>query len=219
MFIYFYRLFDRFTRQVVSLAILGDQRAGWRPTAYAMDLWGCALRFSYPIVKLDDYRARRAELEASLNPFATVVLAHLAAQDNQANAPRCQVVKLALTRRLLIRAATAGSAYSACTASLIGCWELPDALEQAFWQDVQEIEEERAMPYLTTIERRGLEQGREQGLEQGKRAALRRIAVARFGALSPALEERIAQADSAALDLLLDRAAVAHSPADLETEG
>jgi len=84
-------------------------------------------------------------------------------------------------------------------------------LEQAFWQDVQEIEEERAMPYLTTIERRGL--------EQGKRDALRRIAVARFGALSPALEERIAQADSAALDLLLDRAAVAHSPADLETEG
>jgi len=50
-------------------------------------LWGCELRFTYPIVKLRDYRARRAELEASDNPFATVVLAHLAAPDT----PRCAV--------------------------------------------------------------------------------------------------------------------------------
>ncbi len=71
------------------------------------------------------------------------------------------------------------------------------------------------MPYLTTIERRGLERDR----KQGKRHALRRIVGARFGSLSPALEERMARADSAALDLLLDRAAVAHSMADLETEG
>jgi len=214
MFIYFYRLFDRFTHQVVSLAILGDQRAGWRPTAYMMDLWGCALRFSYPIVKLDDYRARRAELEASLNPFATVVLTHLAAQDTHANAPGRQQVKLALTRRLY------QSGYSrervlSLYRFIDWLLELPDALEQAFWQDVQEIEEERAMPYLTTVERRGLEQGREQGREQGKRDALRRIAVARFGSLPPALEERIVHANSAALDLLLDRVAVAHSLADL----
>jgi hypothetical protein len=35
--------------------------------------------FQYPVAKLADWRDRRAELEASDDPFATVVLAHLAA--------------------------------------------------------------------------------------------------------------------------------------------
>ena len=138
-------------------AILGDRRrprAGRRPAAYTKDLWGGALRFSYPIVKRT-ITARRAELEVSRTPFATVVLAHLAAQDTQADAPRRQVAKLTLTRRLY-----QGDYSRERVLSLYRFidWllELPDVLEQAFWQDGQELEEERAMPYLTTIERRGL---------------------------------------------------------------
>jgi len=50
-----------------------------------------------------DYRTRRAELEASDNPFATVVLAHLAVQDTRRSAARRREVKLALTRRLYER--------------------------------------------------------------------------------------------------------------------
>ena len=64
-----------------------DERPGWRPARYETALWGCELRFTYPIVKPRDYRTRRAELEASDNPFATVVLAHLAVQDTR----RCAV--------------------------------------------------------------------------------------------------------------------------------
>jgi hypothetical protein len=83
MFVYHYRLFDRYNRPVVSLAVLRDDRATWRPEHFALGLWGCETRFTFPVVKLLDYRSRRAELEVSRNPFATVVPAHLTAQETR----------------------------------------------------------------------------------------------------------------------------------------
>lgn len=91
MFVYSYRIFDRYDRQVVSLAVLADERTGWRPNQFEMALWGCETRFIFPVIKLLDYRSRWAELEASRNPFATVVMAHLTAQEtNQDITRRCR---------------------------------------------------------------------------------------------------------------------------------
>ncbi len=81
MFMYHTRIRDRYQRPVVSLAVLTDGRRRWRPAVYRQDLWGCALHWRYPLVKLLDYRDREAELETHANPFAVVVLAHLKAQD------------------------------------------------------------------------------------------------------------------------------------------
>jgi len=54
----------------------------------------------FPTVKLLDYRARWAELEASQNPFATVVMAHLKAQETQADSEARKAAKWQLLRRL-----------------------------------------------------------------------------------------------------------------------
>jgi len=80
MFGYYARIRDRYQRPVISLAVLTDGRRRWRPATYRQDLWGCALHWRYPLVKLLDYRDREAELETHANPFAVVVLAHLKAQ-------------------------------------------------------------------------------------------------------------------------------------------
>jgi hypothetical protein len=45
MYIYHYRLFDRYDRPVVSLAVLGDERPTWRPEGYGYGLWGCQVRW------------------------------------------------------------------------------------------------------------------------------------------------------------------------------
>jgi len=210
MFIYFYRLYDRYTREVVSLAVLGDERATWRPTTYATERWGCSLRFSYPIAKSADYRARRAELEASDNPFATVVLAHLAAQDTRGDAARRRQVKLALTRRLYERGYSRERILSLFR-FIDWLLALPAEQETLFWRDVQEYEEERTMPYVTSVERIGLARGREEGL----REALRRIVRARFQTMPEALESRIAAADRETIDQLIDRASVVQTVDDL----
>ena len=41
MFRYHARLYDRYQRRVVSLAVLGDEEASWRPNRFGYDLWGC----------------------------------------------------------------------------------------------------------------------------------------------------------------------------------
>ncbi len=149
MFVYNYRLYDRYHRQVVSLVVLGDERAGWRPAEYATSLWGCAARFTYPVVKLRDYRARIGELEASDNPFATVVLAHLAAQDTRGDAARRRHVKFALTRRLYERGYSRERVLSLLR-FIDWLLELPPGQEAAFRRDVEVYEEEQAMPYVTS---------------------------------------------------------------------
>lgn len=80
MFQYHYRLRDRFDRQIVSVAVLGDDRPRWRPATYESALWGCEVQFRFPIVKLLDYQQQLVELEQSRNPVASLIQAHLAAQ-------------------------------------------------------------------------------------------------------------------------------------------
>ncbi len=79
MFIYHYRLHDRYGPMVTSLAILGDDRETWRPRSYHYETIGSELSFCFSMVKLLDYKDKMAELEKSRNPFAMVVRIHLKA--------------------------------------------------------------------------------------------------------------------------------------------
>ena len=72
MFIYHYRIFDRYHRPVVSLAVLADEQAAWRPDHYEHDLWGCRVQLDYPIVKLLDFQNQLDLLESDENPFCAV---------------------------------------------------------------------------------------------------------------------------------------------------
>jgi len=103
MFVYNYRIFDDHHHEVISLAILGDERLGWRPDTYRRDLLGFELWMRYPVAKLAEWRAQLGVLEKSDNPFAVVVLAHLAAQETRGDADRREVAKLGLIRRLYDR--------------------------------------------------------------------------------------------------------------------
>ena len=77
MYVYNYRLFDRYQRHAVSLAILTDTNRHWRPDHYEHEVFGCRVRLDFPVAKVLDYEPRIAALEQDENPFALVVLAHL----------------------------------------------------------------------------------------------------------------------------------------------
>jgi hypothetical protein len=77
LYIYHYLIFDRFRREVVTLAILADNTPRFRPETYETKRWGFSHTFTFPSVKLLDYRDRIAELEESANPFAIIVVAWL----------------------------------------------------------------------------------------------------------------------------------------------
>jgi hypothetical protein len=100
MFVYNYRIFDRYNRSVASCAVLGDDNIDWRPNQFGYELFGCTVDFQFPVIKLLDYQQRLPELEASRNPFATVVMAHLAAVQTRSNRSQRKQSKLNLVRRL-----------------------------------------------------------------------------------------------------------------------
>jgi hypothetical protein len=52
------RIRDCYDAQIVSLAILGDDRSNWRPETFWDELWGCEATFRFPMVKLLDYEPR-----------------------------------------------------------------------------------------------------------------------------------------------------------------
>ena len=74
MYVYNYRIFDKYNREVASFGVLGDDNPDWRPDHFGYRRWGTEAALRFPIVKLMDHAARRPELEKSPNPFATVVL-------------------------------------------------------------------------------------------------------------------------------------------------
>jgi hypothetical protein len=80
---------------------------------------------------------------------------------------------------------------------------------------VEQIEEEHHMPYTTSIERMAREEGRVERRLEAEREAIRRVVRAHFGAVPQVLEERLASADSSALNMLIERAATVATPDDL----
>lgn len=43
MYIYHYRIYDKYKKSVASLAILGDEKESWRPSSFSYSLFGCSL--------------------------------------------------------------------------------------------------------------------------------------------------------------------------------
>jgi hypothetical protein len=69
--VYNYRIFDRYNRSVMSLAVLTDNRVEWRPGEFAYGDWGYRTRVRYG--QLLDYAqplwARAAALEERIAPL------------------------------------------------------------------------------------------------------------------------------------------------------
>ncbi len=100
MHVYNHRIFDRYDREVISLAILADDNPGWRPTRFEYTRWGFRSLTEFPVVKLLDYAGQYEELETDPNPFAVVVLAHLKAMETRRSPAERHAWKVRLVKGL-----------------------------------------------------------------------------------------------------------------------
>lgn len=185
---YHARLCDRFRRQIISLAILGDERQHWRPSSFGYELWGCTLARTFPTVKLLDFDL--AILERDNNPCATVVLAHRIAQMTRRDPDRRMTAKLALTRRLYERGYNREGVVQLYR-FIDWLLRLPPELDDEAWQQLRNFEEERRMPYITYAER----VGRASGVVEGLQTALTTILQTRFSDRSEDLQRAVRRID------------------------
>ena len=137
------------------------RRANPRPHHTAR--WGCELTFRFPVVKVRDWGRDWTALEQHRNPFAVVVMAHLKAREVRDGVERKQW-KLQLIRGLYTRG-LARQEILALFRFIDWLLVLPPALEQEFWHEFQQFEEEQHMPYVTSVERMGFQRGQLQATQ------------------------------------------------------
>jgi hypothetical protein len=201
MFVYNYRVYDRYRRPVISLAVMGDEDRAWRPNQFGYGMFGCTMGIQFPIVKLVDYASQSEDLEASASPFAAVVMAHLKTQETRSDPSSRRTWKLRLIKSLYDRELD-GEQIRLLFRFLDAILDLPRELEKALSVDLAEFERERTMPYVSSIERIA----REEGKAEAKVEALLRFLTKRFKTDLPAeLESCIRSTDDQAkLDAWID---------------
>jgi hypothetical protein len=146
------------------------------------------------------------------NTFATVILAHLAVQDTRHDVPGRQREKLALVRRLYEKGYTRERILSLFR-FIDWLLALPQAAEDAVWSDIVKLEEAQQMTYITSVERRGIEKGRQEGRREEAAYAVRHVLERRFGAISSELVTQLeGVTELPKLEALLDLALTATSP-------
>jgi Domain of unknown function (DUF4351) len=213
MFTYNFRIFDKFGKPAISLAILCDNSKDWRPKGFSFTYPGTSLDFQFGSNKLLDYQDKWAELEASDNVFAHVVMAHLKMQETQKKPKQRKAWKFSLIRKLYekgLEEQDIRNLYRFIDWVMI----LPERLESEFWQELKQFEEEQTMPYLTTGERIGYNRGREEGLQEGREEGLQegrqegeqalilRLLSRRCGELLPQVRVRVESMNSTQLEAL-----------------
>ena len=164
---YHHRIADRFGRRVATLAVLADERAQWRPYSYSEELWGCRVRFEYPVCKLLDLAGGEPDLNSSMNPAAIVVAAHLAAQETRGDMELRKKFKWQITRRLYQRG---WEKKDILELFRLVDWllVLPDKLELEFDSELIQSEQESNMPHIMSFERLARDAGREEGRQEGR---------------------------------------------------
>jgi hypothetical protein len=166
MYIYNYRIFDKFRKPVISLALLTDDNSSFCPREYHRSHWGCEVIFRYPIVKVIDYREHLVELEASSHPFAIIVLAYLKTLETEGNVQE----RYRWKKRFLLELYQQGMKRERLLAIykfIDWMMKLSEKLDSKIHDEIKTTQEAKAMSYITTAERIGMEKGIEKGMEKG----------------------------------------------------
>jgi hypothetical protein len=166
MYVYDYRIYDRYHRPVASFAVLADENREWRPSTYERELWGSRTTFQFPVVKILDYRTQWDTLEQSHNPFAIVVQAHLKTLETQQDESSRARWKVTLAKELYKRGFSKTDIVKLYR-FIDWLMVLPEDLERSCFQEILHFEEEQHMPYITTAERIGIEKGIKEGEKRG----------------------------------------------------
>jgi hypothetical protein len=189
---------------IASMAVLADDDENWKPTHFGFETLGCTHELRFPVVKLLDYAQQIESLETDPNPFALITAAHLRTRQTKQDPEQRYQAKRTLVR-LLYTHGWSRQRVLDLFAVLDWMMRLPDGLEKQLWQDIEQIEGETRMQYVTSVERLATQRGMQQGEAKGEAKVLTRQLTKRFGPLSPDTTQRLNAATADQLELWADR--------------
>jgi hypothetical protein len=210
MYVYNYRIFDRYNRKVASFGVLADHSKRWRPKEFRSELWGSVAGLKFPTVKLIDFDPDALEKDG--NPIALLVLAHLKTLATRHKQPERGRWKLRIIRDLYQRGMPRQEVLDLLRViDWLMRLDPPEELkfERAKWA----LEEELKMTYITSWERNGEKRGQLQAFRQSVLDLLEE----RFGAVPEATVNSLESIDDGDLmRRLVIAASTIAKPADFE---
>jgi hypothetical protein len=183
MFTYFYRIFDKYHKNIVALAIFTDEIKGFKPAEYRYNFYKASLSYEYRTYKV--LTQGQEELEKMDNPFAIAVLAGLLVLKSHKKIEKKYEFKIKLIRLLLAKKYERTKIVYLLT-FLDGLLALPKDLEKKAAQELKN--EIGGIPHmglspkdgsLTKMiyeygEKEGEKKGRKEGEKKGEKKGLLR---------------------------------------------
>ncbi|MGE0084340.1 MAG: DUF4351 domain-containing protein [Desulfococcaceae bacterium] len=168
MYIYNYRIFDKYRRPAVSFAVIGHVPKKAQIGKYDRRKWGCEVKFRFPVIRLSAYAKKREQLMKSVNPFAVVVMAHLLAQETAGKTENRLHEKMRIIRHLYRKGFSRQDIINLFR-FIDWVMALPEKEDEIFRDEFMNIEKEKKMPYVTSVERIGFKRGVLVGEERGEK--------------------------------------------------
>lgn len=190
VFVYNYRIYDRYRWPVASLVVLADHNSNWRPNEFSYSVFGCETGIRFPSVKLTDYAGKLDQLLQEQNVFGLLTAAHLLTQQTRGQHVQRHAAKWKLARLLYQRDWDKQRIIDLFSV-IDWMMQLPRRLQNRLLDDIAELERERSMPYMNPFEKRGIERGLRDLLEIQLEQ--------RFGQLPETVHERLQHAEAADL--------------------
>ncbi len=199
MFVYNYRIYDRYKRPVASFAVLADEHKRWKPSTYGFSLLGCKHTLEFPVAKLTDYEDKLDELLASENAFGLITAAHILTQQTRRHEEERYEAKSRLVR-ILYERHWCKERVIKLFAILDWLMQLPEWLNHQILDQIETIEEGEKVQYITSVERIGME----KGVVIGASGLMRRLLEHRFGVLPGWALEQLSSASEQELEVWAD---------------
>ncbi|QQK75331.1 Rpn family recombination-promoting nuclease/putative transposase [Salicibibacter cibarius] len=191
MFQYFYRIFDKYNKNIYAIALLADPTYTFKPTAYEYQFHGTHLTYAYNAYKFLDQDEEK--LLQSDNPFAYVVLAGIYMQKSRNDADKRYQFKRRLFELLLQDPEKNAREYVHSLLYFIDyVLQIPEDMSKKLQEEVKPMIGKEAndmdktkhpdpptlKPLLDELRQEGKELGRREGIAEGQRERTKEIAVA-----------------------------------------
>jgi hypothetical protein len=156
MYVYNSRIFGVYRQKVLSLAVLADDSPSWYPTQFEYNIGGSQVLLKFVVTKLLDYQQQWNTLEQSLNPFSAIIMAHLKTQGTRQKPEDRLQWKLRIIKGLYQQGYSREDIRELFRL-IDWLMALPQPLDKSFQTEIKRFEEEKIMPYVTSLERLGIE--------------------------------------------------------------
>ena len=201
-----FRIVNKYNKTVATFVILTDNNKNWKPSSYSSNTLSTKINFEFASIKLLDYEDKIEELQASTNPFAMVVIAHLRLHKTK-NTPEDRYnTKLELIK-LLAQKGYSKEDIRELFRFIDWIIALPDALDEQFIKEVEKMEGETMSSYITGFERRAMEKGKKEGIEEGvahEQKVILKLLHKRFGFMPTEVEDSVKKLDFDGLESLAE---------------